>query len=89
MKQAITEFCTPSGFSPATLMIDRLFLASMAVWLLIVGIDWPYWKTAPYQLHTHFTYGIVFTYLFFKLDTKSVSYLPRALVSFLAGVNGI
>ena len=72
----------------------------MTAWLVIVFMDWSYWKTAPHSLHTLIVYGIIFTYLFLRLAPqahikdvegllKQLHYLPRAIAASLAAINSL
>jgi predicted membrane chloride channel (bestrophin family) len=47
-------------------MIDQVHIATLVSFLIIVFLDWPYWKTAPYSVHTFIVHGIVFTFLFLR-----------------------
>ena len=41
-------------------------IGTLIAFTVIVFLDWPYWKTAPYSVHTLITNGIVFTFLFLR-----------------------
>ncbi len=70
-------------------------------WLLIVCLDWKYWKTAPHSLHTALVFAIVFTFLFLRLASKQkdlkdvqgllkqMHYLPQAIAAGLSGINAL
>jgi hypothetical protein len=47
-------------------MIDQIHIATLVSFLIIVFLDWPYWKAAPYSVHTFIVHGIVFTFLFLR-----------------------
>ena len=82
------------------LLVDQLHLITLGCFLAIVLVDWAYWKTSPYPLHTMIVYGIIFTFLTLRLSSQrdlsdfsgllqQLNFLPRALTAFLAGANSV
>ena len=83
-------------------LVDQIHAISLVSFLLIVFFDWPYWKTAPFPLHTMIVYGIIFTFMFIRFSTsqidhrdvqslvfKQINHLPKALAALLSGLNSI
>jgi hypothetical protein len=50
-------------------LVDKIHLGTLLAFILIVFLDWSYWKTAPYSIHTVIVYGIIFTSIFLRLAT--------------------
>ncbi len=46
--------------------IDQIHLGTLGSFIIIVFLDWPYWKVAPYSVHSSILHGIVFTFLFLR-----------------------
>ena len=47
-------------------LVDKIHLGTLFGFIFIVFLDWSYWKTAPYSVHTLIVYGIIFSFFFFQ-----------------------
>jgi len=78
-------------------LIDIVHISTIGGYCSLVFLDWSYWKAAPYGVHSFSLHGIIFTFLFLRfcqsLDVKrmmrELSYPPRLIAAFLAGLNAI
>lgn len=90
-------FCYDDGTATVDKFLDQIHIASVISFLVIIFLDWSYWKAAPYSVHTLILHGIVFTFLFlrfcqgldFRRMLRELSYAPRLIVALLAGLNAI
>ena len=55
-------------------LIDKIHAATLVGFILIVALDWSYWKTAPYPIHTCTVYGIIFTFIFLRNATQQTDF---------------
>ena len=51
-------------------LVDKIHLATLLTFIFIVFLDWSYWKTAPYSVHTLIVYGIIFSFIFLRFGTQ-------------------
>lgn len=51
-------------------LVDKIHLGTLLAFIFIVFLDWSYWKTAPYSLHTLIVYGIIFSFIFLRFGTQ-------------------
>ena len=51
-------------------LVDKIHFATLLTFIFIVFLDWSYWKTAPYSVHTLIVYGIIFSFIFLRFGTQ-------------------
>ncbi len=72
MKDAIKKVfrCYGPDTTARDIFVDQLHAMTLGGFFLIVFLDWSYWKTAPFPIHTLIVYGIIFTFLFLRLASQ-------------------
>ena len=59
-------FCYDENTSLRDKLIDQAHALSLIGFLVLVFLDWSYWKAAPYPIHTLLVYGLIFTFMFLR-----------------------
>ena len=56
--------------TPRDKLVDKIHFGTLLGFILIVFLDWSYWKTAAYSIHSVIVYGIIFTSIFLRFANQ-------------------